>query len=126
MKRCRMIRAERVLDQAQRAGLDGVWRLKLLLTLAQNRLDWSGPSSVPVWTDSTMQQLIRRRPLDLHSQLLVADLSWQLGNRHAATDGYRRCLELNEGLYLQPAWQLNDQQRAHIESRLERTSPENG
>ncbi len=107
-----------LLERATRAGAGGAWVLRLRLEVARHKIKSDGPSAAPPWTRQTMRDLLAIRPFGLAEHLRVANLAWDLGQRDQAMDLYRRCLELDQKLYLDPARQLSDTQRRMIEQRL--------
>jgi len=109
--------AEAVLQRAADAGLDEIWRLRLLLEIARAEVE-NGSGTAPPWAGAVMAELLRRNRFNVHAHLSVADLTWRIGDRAKAAAFYRRVLKLSDNAYLDPSRQLSEQRRRHVMSRL--------
>ncbi len=66
---------------------------------------------------AVMERIIRAAPYSLQDHLRLADLYWQMNRHDDAGRIYRRCLELHDQSYLDPARQLVEKDLARVRQR---------
>jgi len=63
------------------------------------------------------ENVVARSPYSIGDHLALADELWSIGEKQAAQAEYRKCLELSELSYLDPARQLHGEDRLRVERR---------
>ena len=102
------------LDDAERAGLGDLallYRRAQLLT--QSPDDEERAQAVAAW-----QRVLAAHPYAWQPHFVLANLYWDMDRQADAKALYRRCLELDEQAYLDPAKHLPDGTRRQVEAKL--------
>jgi tetratricopeptide (TPR) repeat protein len=116
--RQRIDRALAVLDQAAAAGLDDTKLLVAKISVYDRAARWLDEPEHRRQAIALADQLLERSPFSVNDHRLAANLNWDAGRVQEAKRLYRRCLELDELLWLDPLRQLSAADRQFIEKRI--------
>ena len=106
------------LAEARKAGLEDPSLLRAraqVLQVAATRLNAPGAAQEAV---AAWRQVVQREPYSVQSNLQLADLLWELGERGLAQAAYRRVLAVDKDAYLDPLAQLSGQEMRRVRRRL--------
>jgi hypothetical protein len=107
-----------VLGEAEAAGLSGVSTERKRAGLAMAAYQITGEREWLNMAEQMYAHACELSPNSLNDHIRLGDARWQLGDFDAATEAYRRALQINENYYLDPGTQLNDEERERIERRI--------
>lgn len=126
--RGRMADATRWLDQAQavmdhavdrHAERPSLWRIQRAVLDTRRRLLKEDHAAARAERLAAARAVVERSPFAMRDWLDLAQRLDASGRSDAARDAYRRVLELDAKLYLDPAMRLSSDQRAAVEARLD-------